>query len=60
MLVTPSTRAPGPDGVALAAPDGLALLEARAHPLLRVVGERVLGHDELTLLVSLVFGTIDL
>jgi hypothetical protein len=32
-------------GLLLGAPDGVALVKERGHALLRVVRERVLGHD---------------
>ncbi len=47
-------------GLLLAAPDGGALFEEGGHALLRVVGERVVGHDDLAVLVGFVLGAVDL
>ena len=46
--------------VLLAAPVWFALFEERGHPLLRVVGERVLRHDELAVLVGGGLAAVDL
>src|SRR5262249_37223680 len=43
-----------------AAPDRVALFKECDHALLRVVRERVVGHDSLAMIVGLVLGAIDL
>ncbi len=47
-------------GSLLAVPDRVALFQERGHTLLRVVRERVVGHDQLAVLVGIVLGAIDL
>lgn len=47
-------------GSLLAVPDRVALSQERGHTLLRVVRERVVGHDQLAVLVGTVLGAIDL
>ena len=42
------------------APEGVALLKERGHALLRVRRERILGHDELAVLVGSFLDPVDL